>query len=120
VKAVDPSLAILAGPLGEQTPSTKAAGLTAIAEIFADRGYTEQGRLIPRSKPGAMILDPEEAAARMIAMVKAGAIITAGGAHLKTEIGSICVHGDSAHAVDTARLVRRRLEEAGITIKPFS
>jgi UPF0271 protein len=119
VKAVDPDLAILAGPLGEQTPAAAAMGLRAVAEIYADRGYTEQGLLIPRGQPGAMILDPEAAADRVIAMVKAGAIITAAGTHLPTAIGSICVHGDSPHAVGTAKLLRARLEEAGIAIMPF-
>jgi UPF0271 protein len=119
VKAVDPDLAILSGPLGEQTPAAASVGLRAVAEIYADRGYTEKGRLIPRGEPGAMILDPDAAAERVIAMVKAGAIITATGTHLPTAIGSICVHGDSPHAVGTAKLVRGRLEEAGITVAPF-
>ncbi|WP_029005473.1 LamB/YcsF family protein [Azorhizobium doebereinerae] len=120
VKAVDPSLAILAGPLGEQAPAARAAGLRLVAEIFADRGYTEQGRLIPRGQPGAMIHDPDAAADRIIAMVKSGAIITASGARLPTPIESICVHGDGPHAVETARHVRTRLEAAGITVAPFA
>jgi 5-oxoprolinase (ATP-hydrolysing) subunit A len=120
VKAVDPDLAILAGPLGEQTPAAASMGLRAVAEIYADRGYTQEGRLIPRGEPGAMILDPDAAADRVIAMVKAGAIITAAGTHLPTAIGSVCVHGDSPHAVGTAKLVRTRLEDAGIAIAPFS
>ncbi|GGF78674.1 UPF0271 protein [Azorhizobium oxalatiphilum] len=120
VKAVDPSLAILAGPLGEQAPATRAAGLRAVAEIFADRGYTEQGRLIARGQPGAMVHDPDVAADRMIAMVESGAIITAAGTKLPTEIASISVHGDGPHAVETARHVRTRLEAAGITVAPFA
>jgi UPF0271 protein len=120
VKAVDPDLAVLTGPLGEQTPAAATMGLRAVAEIFADRGYTEEGRLIPRGQPHSMILDPDAAADRVIAMVKAGAIITASGTHLPTAIGSVCVHGDSLHAVATAKLVRARLEAAGITIQPFS
>ena len=120
VKAVDRSLAILAGPLGEQAPATHAAGLRAVAEIFADRGYTEQGRLVPRGQPGAMIHDPEAAAGRVVAMVEAGAIITAAGTRLPTDIASICVHGDGPHAVETAKHVRLRLEQAGITVAPFA
>ena len=61
----------------------------------------------------------EEAAARVLAMVEAGAVITAGGKHLPTPIRSICVHGDSDHAVATASRVRGRLEQAGIALKPF-
>jgi 5-oxoprolinase (ATP-hydrolysing) subunit A len=120
VKAVDPELAILAGPYGEQTPAAASMGLRWVAEIYADRGYTEEGRLIPRGRPGAMILDANAAADRVIAMAKAGAIVTAAGTHLPTEIGSVCVHGDSPHAVATTKLLRTKLEEAGFTIAPFS
>jgi UPF0271 protein len=70
-------------------------------------------------KPGAMIEGAEEAAARVLEMVEAGAVITAGGKHLPTPIRSICVHGDSDHAVATASRVRERLEQAGIVLKPF-
>ncbi len=120
VKAVDPSLALLTCVLSEPLKAAEAAGITAIPEIFADRGYTEDGHLIPRGQPGAMIHDPDEAAERMLVMVEAGAIITATGKHLKTEIGSICVHGDSPPAVEIARRVRARLEGAGVTVAPFT
>jgi UPF0271 protein len=120
VKAVDASLAILAGPYGEQAPAAAASGLRTVAEIYADRGYTEEGRLIPRGQPGAMILDPDLAADRVIAMIDAKAIVTAGRTQLPTRIDSVCVHGDSPHAVETARLLRRRLEQAGFAIAPFS
>ena len=66
-----------------------------------------------------MILDPEQAARRVIEMIKAGAVITARGTHLATPVHSICVHGDSVHAIETARLIRTRLEQAGITLKQF-
>jgi UPF0271 protein len=120
VKAVDPALAILSGPYGEQKPAAESMGLGTVAEIYADRGYTEEGRLIPRGKPGAMILDPEAAAARVVAMAKNAAIVTAAGTHLPTKIGSVCVHGDSPHAVATAKLVRARLEEAGFAVASFA
>ena len=120
VKAVDPTLAILAGPYGEQTPAAKSMGLRTVAELYADRGYTEKGRLIPRGQPGAMILDPRAAAERVVAMAKAHAIVTATGTHLPTEIGSVCVHGDSPHAVAAAKRVRAGLEEAGFIVAPFA
>jgi 5-oxoprolinase (ATP-hydrolysing) subunit A len=116
MRAVDPSLALLAGALSEPLKAAAAAGVAAISEIFADRGYTPEGRLIPRGKPGAMIEDPAAAADRVLAMVESGAIITAEGERLKTPIHSICVHGDSPHAVEAARQVRHRLEAAGVTV----
>jgi 5-oxoprolinase (ATP-hydrolysing) subunit A len=120
IKAVDPSLIVLAIALSEQVKAAESAGLTTIAEIYADRGYTEQGRLVPRGQPGAMIEDPNEAAQRVLAMVQDGAIVTVAGTKLKTAIGSICVHGDSVHAVESARCVRRTLEAAGVSLAPFS
>jgi 5-oxoprolinase (ATP-hydrolysing) subunit A len=119
VRAVDPNLALLGIALTEQVAAAEAAGLRVHQEIFADRGYTEAGQLIPRGQPGAMILDPAQAAERVLAMVMAGAIVTTSGARLPTPIHSICVHGDSAHAVVTARRVRDTLVRAGIGLAPF-
>ena len=119
VRAVDPRLALLANALSELVAAGEAAGLEIHQEIYADRGYTETGQLIPRNQPGAMIEGAEEAASRVLAMVEAGAVITASGRHLPTEIRSICVHGDSIHAVTTARRVRETLEQAGVTLEPF-
>jgi 5-oxoprolinase (ATP-hydrolysing) subunit A len=120
IKAVDSSLVWLTIAAGEQVRAAETIGLTGVAEIFADRGYTEDGHLIPRGQPGAMVLDPDEAAARVVAMVKAGAIITAKGTHVPTAIGSICVHGDSSHAVESARRVRAGLEAAGVVLRAFA
>ena len=117
IRAVDPGLALLANALTELVVAGEAAGLETYQEIYADRGYTETGQLISRSQPGAMIEGAEEAAARVLAMVEAGAVITAGGRYLPTPIRSICVHGDSDHAVATAGRVRERLEQAGIALK---
>jgi len=119
IRAVDPGLALLANALTELVVAGEAAGLEIHQEIYADRGYTETGQLIPRSQPGAMIEGAEEAAARVLEMVQAGAVITASGQHLPTPIRSVCVHGDSDHAVATASRVRKRLEQAGIVLKPF-
>jgi len=120
IKAVDSSLVWLTIAAGEQVRAAETTGLRNVSEIFADRGYSEAGHLIPRGKPGAMVLDPDEAAARVVAMVKAGAIITATGKHIPTAIGSICVHGDSVHAVESARRVRAELEGADISVRAFT
>ncbi|KMO33288.1 hypothetical protein VQ03_25230 [Methylobacterium tarhaniae] len=119
VKAVDPSLSLLAIALTAQVAAGEAQGLDVHQEIFADRGYTEAGFLIPRGQPGALITDEAQAAERVLAMVQEGAIIAASGRRLPTPIRSVCVHGDSAHAVATARAVRTRLEGAGVRLAPF-
>jgi UPF0271 protein len=120
VVAVDRSLAFLTIALSQQEKSAAAAGLRTIAEVYADRGYDDYGHLIPRGQPGALITDPDEAAARVLAMIEANAIVTVGGKRLPTPISSVCVHSDSPHAVETARRLRDRLEAAGITIASFA
>jgi 5-oxoprolinase (ATP-hydrolysing) subunit A len=120
VRAVDPSLALLAIALSEPARAGEAAGLRVVHEIYADRGYDEAGHLIPRGQPGAMIEEAEAAAARVLAMVQDRAIITTAGNRLATAIDSICVHGDSPHAVATAGRVRATLEAAGVTLAPFA
>jgi len=117
--AVDRNLAALTIARSEQVRAAERAGLRAFLQIYADRAYTEQGTLVPRSEPGAVIHDAGEAAKRVVAMVEAGALITVSGARLATPIDSVCVHGDSPHAIDTARTVRQALERAGATVAPF-
>jgi 5-oxoprolinase (ATP-hydrolysing) subunit A len=119
VAAVDRSLAFLTIALSQQEKSAAAAGLRTIAEIYADRGYDDQGHLIPRGQPGALITDADQAAERVLAMIDAGAIITASGQRLPTPISSVCVHSDSPHAVETARRLRGQLETAGVEIASF-
>lgn len=95
-------------------------GLAVAREIYADRAYTDAGQLVERSRPGAVLRDAKEAAARAAAMVLEDAIVTASGKRLATNIDSICVHGDSPNAIAMAKAVRARLEAAGIALAPFA
>jgi UPF0271 protein len=119
VKAVDPSLAFLGIALSQQVFSAERAGLNAISEVFADRGYDSHGHLLPRGQSGALIESPEEAAQHALAMLEAQAIIAADGTRLNTSIGSICVHSDTVQAVEIARAVRAHVEAAGIRVAAF-
>jgi UPF0271 protein len=118
-KAVDPSLAFLGIALSQQVLSAERAGLNTISEIFADRGYDNNGHLLPRGQSGALIRSPGEAAQRALAMLEAGAIIATDGTRLPTPIGSICVHSDTPRAVKIASAVRTKLEAAGIRVAAF-
>ena len=82
--------------------------------------HAEDGQIIARSEPGAMITAPETAARRVVEMVKEGVVITASGKRLPTPFHSICVHGDSPHAVVMARRVRQALEDANIRLSAFA
>jgi UPF0271 protein len=72
IKAVDRSLIVLGIALSQQIMAAEAAGLSFVTEIFADRGYTESGNLVPRGQPGALVDDPDEAAERVLTMIEAG------------------------------------------------
>ena len=88
-------------------------------EIFADRAYTEDGLLMDRRQPGAVLHDPGDMAARVLAMVQAGAIITAQGTHLPARIDTICLHGDGPTAVETAQTLQATLKNAGVILAQF-
>jgi UPF0271 protein len=89
-------------------------------EIYADRAYDDTGNLVSRKLPGAVLHDPEEAAARVQAMVSEGAIISASGKRIPVSIDTVCVHGDNPAAVVMAEQVRDKLERAGIAIRPMA
>jgi UPF0271 protein len=120
IAAVNPEL-IFVGLAGSQMiKAGQQVGLRVANEVFADRGYNSDGTLIMRGQPGAMIYDPEEAAARVIKMVAEGTITAADGQEIAICADTVCLHGDSPGAVEMARTIRMRLEEAGIQISPLS
>ena len=119
LKAVDRDLIYLVMPGSEMEKAGEALGLNVAREIFADRAYDDDGMLVSRSLPGAMIEDADEAARRMVDFVLSGIVESVGGKRIPVAIDSICVHGDNPHAVDTANKVRAALEAAGVTIQPM-
>jgi 5-oxoprolinase (ATP-hydrolysing) subunit A len=104
---------LLAPALSELSSAGRAVGLRVADEIFADRTYTDFGTLVPRSQPGAVLHDSEACVAHVLRMVERGGIVTASGKLLPCSFHSICVHGDNAEAVATARAVRDALVAAG-------
>lgn len=118
--AVDRELVLLTFPDGHAMRIAREMGLRTCAEIFADRAYASDGRLVSRKLPGSVLHDPETVAARVLRMVRAGGVETVDGTVLPMEIGSICVHGDSPGAIQMAAAIRTRLAGAGIAIKPFA
>jgi UPF0271 protein len=119
VKAVDPRLGFLAVAGTKLEAAGEAEGLAVAREIYADRAYTDEGLLLDRSSPGAVLHDPDEVAERVLAMVEAGAVIAQSGKRTPVGVESICVHGDSPNGVAMARAVRARLETAGVALAPF-
>jgi len=96
------------------------AGLTVVHEAFADRAYTPEGTLVSRRLPGAVLHDPPEIARRCVAMAAGEPIQDVEGCSLTLRPDSICVHGDTAGAVEIARQVREALTSAGLALTPFA
>ncbi|SDD54530.1 UPF0271 protein [Geodermatophilus telluris] len=96
------------------------AGLTVVAEAFADRAYTPEGTLVPRRLPGAVLHDPDEIARRCVAMATGEPVAAVDGSLLVLAPASICVHGDTPGAVAIARQVRAALTRAGVALAPFA
>lgn len=113
---VQPDLVVMVLAATAQERAAKALGCAVAHEIFADRAYEDDATLVDRRKPGAVIHDPDRAAQRMVAMVRAGAIIAESGRQIPTRIDTICLHGDTAEAVAIARAVRAGLEGAGVGV----
>ncbi|HCQ57471.1 MAG: LamB/YcsF family protein [Sulfitobacter sp.] len=117
--SVAPDLIVMVLAATAQERAVKSLGCNWAGEIFADRAYNDDATLVDRSKPGAVIHDANTAAARMVDMVKAGAIITESGKHIPTRIDTICLHGDTAEAVQIATAVRKGLQDGGVTLAKF-
>jgi len=109
VAETDPDLILLAPALSELAAAGEAAGLRVALEIFADRTYEADASLTPRSRPGSVLHGRAEALAHVKRMIEAGGIVTREGTVLPTPFHSICVHGDGAEALDTARALREEL-----------
>ena len=84
----------------------EAAGLQTVPEGFADPAYADDGTLVPRDQPHAVLTQPEAVAAQAI--------------RLAPSVASICLHGDTDHAVELARWVRTALATAGVDVRPFT
>lgn len=97
----------------------EAAGIRTVAEFFADRGYRADGTLVPRSEPGALVLDADLVQHRVARLLTTGQVLATDGTPVAVRAESICVHGDTPDAVALARGVRRAIEAAGWAVSPF-
>ena len=104
---VDPDIIVMVLAATAMEEVVRDLGCNWCGEIFADRAYNDDGTLVDRSQPGAVIHDPDLAGPRIVEMVKAGAIITESGKRIPTSIDTICLHGDTPTAVELARSVRQ-------------
>jgi UPF0271 protein len=114
--SVDPDLIVMVLAATAQQAAVRRLGCAYAGEIFADRAYNDDATLVDRKLPGAVIHDPDIAGARMVEMVREGAIITESGKRIAADIDTICLHGDTPTAVAIAASVRSALEAAGVSV----
>ncbi len=113
-------LAVLGQAGSELLGAARKAGLRTAAEVFADRGYLADGRLVPRGEPGAIVDDPEAVAARVVEMVTERSVTAVDGTSVPLLVDSVCLHSDTPGAVALARRVREALVNAGAEIGAFA
>ncbi len=119
IKAVDPSLVLMALAGAPIVEWARAAGLSVVCEAFADRAYNADGSLVSRREAGSVLHDPALIAARMLRLVREGRITAIDGTDVALTAQSICVHGDTPAAVSIAQAVRDTLLSEGVVLKSF-
>lgn len=117
VLAVNPAL-ILVGLAGsELIRAGERLGLPTRQEVFADRGYLASGQLVPRSQPGALIANEEQALAQTLEMIQRGRVRSIEGQWTSVNAQTVCLHGDGEHALAFARRLRAAFAAQGIIVQ---
>ena len=112
---------ILMGLSGSQTmKAAQDCGVKFACEVFADRAYEDDGSLVARSKPGAVIKDEDEAIERVIKMVLHHKVTSINGKEIEITPHSVCVHGDNEKALMFVQKIHKALNENGVEIAPLS
>ena len=100
--------------------AAKKLNMKIACEIFADRNYEDNGNLVSRKKPHALITNPEEAKKHVLSMVKNQALNCHSGKQIPCEIDSVCIHGDNISSLNTAKAIKLNLVENGLILKPLN
>src|SRR5437016_10188636 len=117
IESVDPQFILFAPDKSELARAGEAHGLQIAREIFADRNYLNDGWLVPRTRPDALLRDPNEAAQRVLRMLREGKVRSVEGSDVAVRGETICVHGDTPGAVEFAHELRSQLEHEGVKIR---
>jgi UPF0271 protein len=103
-------------PNSELAAAAETHGLRVAREVFADRNYMADGSLVPRSRQDALLHNADEAATRVLRMLREGVVRSVDGTDVPLAVDTICVHGDTPDAVAFARSLRNALENAAVTL----
>jgi len=120
VASLGQRLAIVGPPGSALADAAARHGLPFAAEVFADRTYAPDGQLTPRGDPRAFVRDPDEAARRVVRLLRDGVVETTAGTTLALRADTVCLHGDNPDALGFARRLAEALDAAGIARRAFS
>jgi UPF0271 protein len=114
----DPDVVLVGLSGGQLIEAGKAVGLRTAGEFFIDRAYTDEGTLVPRAQPGAVLTDEDEAISRFIEVIRTGVVSSLNGVEVPVNADTACVHGDNAHALEFVKRCRAALVQADVKIMP--
>lgn len=117
VRDVDAHLLLVALAGSAQVEIARALGLRVCEEVFADRGYQDDGRLMPRNQPGAMIEDVGQAVTQALGLIQDGIVQSVSGVRLNLNADTLCIHGDQKQALVFAQNLSAALIAHGIRIQ---
>jgi UPF0271 protein len=100
--------------------AAKKLNMKIACEIFADRNYEDNGNLVSRKKPHALIINPEQAKKHVLSMVKNQSLNCHSGKQIPCEIDSVCIHGDNESSLATAKSIKKNLIDNGLKLKPLN
>ena len=100
--------------------AAKKLNMKIACEIFADRNYEDDGNLVSRKKPNALITNPDVAKKHVLTMVKNQAINCHSGKQIPCEIDSVCIHGDNESSLATAKSIKENLLKNGLKLKTLN
>ncbi|MEW2394021.1 5-oxoprolinase subunit PxpA [Streptomyces venezuelae] len=120
VLLADAALPVLGLPGSSLLKTADKAGLPVVTEAFADRAYTDEGTLVPRTQEGAVVTDADSVVSRSVKMARSGVVTSLGGREIEVRARSLCLHGDTPGAVELARRVRAELAVAGVRVAAFA
>lgn len=112
----DPSLIVVTTP-GELAEVATQKGLKVAYTIFADRAYNDDGTLVSRDNPSAVIHDPETVVKRCVRMVVEGKVTSITGREMDVVGHSLLLHGDTSGSLKLAQQIKNALLEAGVGIR---
>ena len=120
IKRMNPELIYLVPTGSKMEHAAKKLDLKIACEIFADRNYEDDGNLVSRSKAYAIITDPEECKKHVLEMVKNQSLNCLSGKKIPCQIDSVCIHGDNIKSLETAKQIKKVLEDNNIYLKPLN